>query len=133
MQELINILRTGHHSLVIANKGIYTYDGRGVSDLYRLYTNEPHVLHNASLADKVVGKGAAAIMVTGGVKSVFAEVISEPALALLEQAGVNVSYVNVVPFIINRNGNGRCPVEILCEGSLTAADCMPKIAAFLNG
>lgn len=132
MRELIDILRSGHHSLVIANNGIHTYDGRGVADLYHIYNNEPCLLSGASLADKVVGKGAAAVMACGGVASVYAEVISASAKALLTQSGVSVSYGTEVPYIINRSGDGRCPLESLCENCMTAADCMPKIAAFMN-
>lgn len=133
MQDIVNILRTGRHSLVIDSDGIHNYDGRGVSDLYRLFCHEPQLLHGASLADKVVGKGAAAIMVSGGVRSVFAEVISTPAAALLRQAGVEVAYAVEVPYIVNRTGDGRCPLETLCEDCRTADECMPRIAAFVDG
>ena len=68
MRRLTEILHGGGWSLVVDNGAIRTFSGRGVSDLYGLLTREPETLRGASVADKVVGKGAAALMVLGGVK-----------------------------------------------------------------
>ena len=83
---------------------------RGVADLFRLLREEPQLLRGAFIADKVVGKGAAALMVLGGVEGLFADVVSRPAL------GIAVEYTVVVPGIMNRAGTGTCPVEQLCAG-----------------
>lgn len=77
---------------------------------------EPQLLRGAFIADKVVGKGAAALMVLGGVEGLFADVVSRPALELLAGAGIAVEYTVVVPNIVNRAGTGTCPVEQLCAG-----------------
>ena len=45
---------------------------RGVADLFRLLREEPQLLRGAFIADKVVGKGAAALMVLGGGEGLFA-------------------------------------------------------------
>ena len=37
-----------------------------------------------------------------------------------------------VPHIINRAGDGICPVERLCAGARTAAECLPLIEGFLT-
>ncbi len=132
IDKLIEILHRGNHSLVIDNGTIHTYDGRGVSDLYHIYTTEPQILNGSTLADKVIGKGAAALMILGGIKAVYADVISIPALNLLNDAHVTVDYSKLVPNIINRAGTGICPVEKLCEGCHTAADCLPLIKEFVN-
>lgn len=132
MNQLTEILHRGNHSLVIDNGTIHTYNGRGVSDLYHIYTTEPQILNGSTLADKVVGKGAAALMILGGIKAVYADVISIPALNLLNDAHIQVKYANVVPNIINRAGTGVCPVEQLCKDCHTAADCLPLISEFLN-
>ena len=70
--ELIRILQDGNHSLVVAGDGIRTFDGRGISDLYDLLTEHPGWLRGASVADKVVGKGAAALLILGGVSNAAA-------------------------------------------------------------
>lgn len=79
---------------------------RGVADLFRLLREEPQLLRGAFIADKVVGKGAAALMVLGGVEGLFADVVSRPALELLAGAGIAVEYTVVVPGIMNRAGTG---------------------------
>ena len=78
---------------------------RGVADLFRLLHEEPQLLRGAFIADKVVGKGAAALMVLGGVEGLFADVVSRPALELLAGAGIAVEYTVVVPNIVRRDGH----------------------------
>lgn len=132
IDHLVEILHAGNHSLVVNNGTIHTYDGRGVSDLYRIYTNESQLLKDSILADKVVGKGAAALMVLGKISQIHADVISRPALSMLETNGIVVTYSKLVDNIINRQGTGICPVETLCLDCETAEECLPKISFFLN-
>ena len=133
MEDLIRLLHNGHHSLVVANGEVRTFDGRGISDLYALLTDDPGLLRGASVADKVVGKGAVALMVLGGVLEVYAGVISTPALDLFRKSDIIVRFGQEVPNIINRAGDGICPVEQLCRDSETAADCLPLIKEFITG
>ena len=104
---------------------------RGVIDLYTLLTVSPGRMRGALVADKVVGKGAAALMSAGGVAELYADVISIPALDLLRRAGIAVSYGECVPNIINRAGTGICPVEALCTDCTTADECLPLIEKFI--
>lgn len=93
MGELVSLLHEGGYSLVLQKDGkIHTFSERGVADLYRLRSENPELLQGAFLADKVVGKGAAALMILGGVAELHADVISEPALSLLAESPVRVSY-----------------------------------------
>ena len=132
MQDLIDILHRGNHSLVVANGVVATFDGRGVADLHKVLYESPGLLAGARVADKVVGKGAAALMILGKVAAVYADVISMPALKLLEGSTATVTYGRVVPNIINRAGDGICPVETLCLGCNTAEECLPLITRFIN-
>lgn len=72
------VIRSGNETRV--------FHERGVKDLYRLLKEEPEFLSGAFVADKVVGKAAAALMILGGVKEIFANIISQPACELLEKA-----------------------------------------------
>jgi len=132
MDRLIRLVKEENHSLAVLNGGVTTYDGRGVSDLFRLLTDGKQRLRGATVADKVVGKGAAALMISGGVSEVFALTISAPALALLDGAGIKTGYDVLVPNIINRAGTDICPVEKLCKDCRTAAECLPLIEKFVN-
>ena len=132
-QELITQLHALQCSCIIHNNGATrTFHERGVKDLHRLLTQEPEILSGASLADKVVGKGAAALMISGGVAWVYADVISQAAMVLFEQSRVEVQYAEIVPNIINRAGTDICPVEKLCRDCQTAAECLPLIDKFIK-
>lgn len=131
--QLANTLKDGNHSLVLFKDGkIEIFDGKGVADLHKLYTTRPEALNGAVAADKVIGKGAAAIMIAGGVREVFAEVISFGAIKLFGQTDITLFYDKAVDHIINRKGDGWCPVERLCADAATAAECLPIITRFIN-
>lgn len=85
----------------------------------------------ASVADKVVGKGAAALLILGGVRELFAGVVSTSALGLLKDSGIPVRFSQEVAHIVNRKGDGVCPVETLCKECTTAAQCLPLIREFV--
>lgn len=132
MKDLADILHDGGYSLVVANGDIRTFDGRGVSDLYQLLENDSGFLNGASVADKVVGKAAASMMVLAKVKEVHADVVSQPALDLLESNRVRVTYGNIVPYIINRTGADLCPLETRCLPCMTLQECFVQIRAFME-
>lgn len=104
---------------------------RGVKDLFRILNESPEVLKGAFVADKVVGKGAAVLMVKGGVARVYTDVISRPALETFRRYGVEVAYGTLTDNIINRRGDGICPVESLCMG-LDIDDSLAQIARFIE-
>ena len=132
-QELITQLHALQCSCIIRNNGTTrTFHERGVKDLHRLLMQEPEILSGASLADKVVGKGAAALMIAGEVAWVYADVISQAAMELFEQSQVEVQYGEIVPNIINRAGKDICPVEKLCRDCKTAVECLPLIDKFIK-
>lgn len=133
MEELINLLHAGNYSCVIANKEkIRTFTQRGIADLYDLLLSEPDFLKEALIADKVVGKGAAALMILGGIKELYTDLISTKALELFRQWNIEVSFAEEVPFIWNRDRTGGCPVETLCDNVESPADMLPLIRNFIE-
>lgn len=133
MEELIRLLNEGGYSCVVRHGDeARTFSRRGVADLYDLYRTDRDFLQGAWLADKVVGKGAAALMVLGGVARVWTRVISTPALSLLRNGGVEVDFAEEVPCIINRTRTGRCPLETLCDVSDNPAALYPVIESFVS-
>lgn len=134
MKQLINILHDEGLTLVVksADGTLNRYSQRGVKDLLTLVTESPEVLHDALIADKAVGKAAAACMAVGGVRHVHADVMSEPALALLQAHGVKAEYGQLVDHIINRAGTGWCPMEQLSRDIDDPATIIQKVKAFFN-
>ena len=76
IKELIGILHRGNHTLVIENEKIVTFNNRGIVDLFNILNRNDTFLKGAVVADKVVGKGAAALMILGMINEVHADVIS---------------------------------------------------------
>lgn len=81
---------------VLHNGRIRTYRGRGIRFLYNILNEEPEVFLGAKVAVKVIGGTAAKTMIDGGVTELYAQMISERALAKLESSSVKVSYDKVV-------------------------------------
>lgn len=132
MDELIKLLHEGGYSCVIRREEIRTFTQWGVADLYDLLNREPEFLHGAQVADKVIGKAAAALMVLGGVREIYTDIISEPALAVLKQADIKVACAQVVSRIRNRSRTGWCPLETICYEVESPEDMYPMIRDFVE-
>jgi len=133
MKELIETLHTGNYSCVIRSLNeTYTFSQRGVADLYDMVNNKTDFLNGSLIADKVVGKAAASLMILGGITELYAEIISSSALALLRDAGISVDFGREVPFIENRDKDDWCPLEKICYNETSADDILPRITEFIN-
>ena len=134
MKQLIEILHDEGLTLVVRseNGDIHRFTQRGVKDLVTLVGERPEVLQGAFIADKAVGKAAAACMVVGGVKHIHADVMSEPALALLNAHGIKAEYGQLVDHIINRAGTDWCPMERLSRDIDDPTVIIQKIKDFFS-
>ena len=134
MKQLIDILHSEGLTLVVKSGDgtIHRFTQRGVKDLLTLVTTAPEVLHGAIIADKAVGKAAAACMVQGGVKQVWADVMSEPAMTLLRAYRVEAECGTLVDHIINRAGTDWCPMERLSREIDDPATIIQKIQDFFT-
>lgn len=135
MDRLKERLHSGHYSCVIsaADGTVRTFNRRGITDLFIILKNEPEMLREASVADKVVGKAAAALLISGGVSRVYADIISSPALDLLQEHGIEVTYAIGTDHIDNRDGTGWCPMELLSRDENNPETIKDKVEQFLRG
>lgn len=134
MQSLrIRLDKTEVRGAVMSAQGeVREFNRKGVIDLFTLVTEEPDFLRGGKIADRVIGKGAALLLLKACIAEVFAYVISEPALEVLQRNGVKVSYITLQPNIINRTGDGICPVEMLTANISSPDEAYLKIKEFLN-
>ena len=115
----------------VCGERVLTYSGRTVKQLLALA--EGDALKGASVADKIVGKAAALLLIKCGVKEVYAKTASRAAEAVLKRHGVPFSYGVMTDCILNRDGTGPCPMEATvadiedCELAFTALNA--KVAA----
>jgi iron complex outermembrane receptor protein len=132
MKQLRQKLHDEQCSCVVRNgSDVRVFRQRGVADLLYLYDNDRAFLAGAEIADKVVGKAAAALMVLGGVRHLYAATISTPALQLLASHGVQTEYGHETEHIINRAGTDWCPLEKLSRDEAAPAVILQKIRTFL--
>lgn len=110
------ILLKENHTIVILKKdaSVITSDNRGVSPLIKLLKEDKLQLQDSIIADKVIGKAAALLMIYGNVKEVYTPIISSPAIKIFNINNVKIYYDKEVDRIINRKGDGLCPMETLC-------------------
>ena len=133
MDELIRILHEGCLSLVVGKgRSIHTFSGRGVSDLCKLLKNDPELLRGAMVADKAVGKAAAGLLICGQVEAVYADIISSPALAMLQQYGIQANYGQLVHHIKNRAGDDWCPMERACFDLASPEEIRKKVMPLIG-
>lgn len=127
--KLIELLHEKGCSLVLEDKqgNVRSFYKTGVRDLEYLLDNEPEILKGAVVADKVVGKAAAGMMAYGGVKEVYAEVLSRKALPLLEDNGIRYSCGKLVDQIIIPQGDTRCPLEEIVSTAVTAGETVMRL------
>jgi len=121
-------------TLCVVNAGqiVFTSKDKGIVPLYKAITDRPAVFCAAVVADKVIGKAAAMILVGLGVGEVDTEVISKPAEAVLANAGVAVHYRQLVERIENRTGTGLCPAESLAMDAANVEELLPRVREFLT-
>ena len=115
MNFLVELLHNGGYTLVVEHGDeVRTFSQRGVADLMDLLEKDPEFLQGAWIADKVVGKAAAALMIKGGVVRLHTDTLSQPAFDLFDKDGsIQVECDQLVPYIENRKKDGWCPLEKL--------------------
>lgn len=123
MHTLLKILNDENLTCIVEQDGnIYKDTANGIRPILRLY--EEQQLTNAIVADRVIGKAAAMLIVLGGARELHTMIISEHACTYLKKHNVSFTYERCVPYIINRNKDGMCPME------QTVLDCDDEQEAY---
>ena len=131
-QDAIDTLHRENCSCVILKDNELTIcKGPGISDLLRLLKTEPEKLQGAFVADKVIGKAAAALLILGEVDSIYTDLISDGAIELLRKSPVKVSFSERVSIIMNRTKDNICPMENVCSVANRPQECYERINEFL--
>lgn len=91
---------------------------RGVKPLME-WIGQKKDLTDACAADRVVGSAAASLYALLGACAVYGSVMSENGIRVLRENGILYDYGEKVPQILNRRGDGLCPME---KASRDAAD-----------
>lgn len=117
-------------ALILHSGASKVYFDRGVKPLLEALSRGE--LCGAALCDKVVGKAAAMLAVCGGLSALHALLISAPAMAVLERAGVPYTFDGKCERIVNRRGDGLCPMESAVMDTDEPRDALPRIERVLK-
>lgn len=99
---------------------LLTSELSGVRPLLTWLDTQPEALKGAAVADRVIGKAAAWLMVKGGASQVYGRLVSQPAAQCLTDHGIPLIYDSLVPRIQNRDKTGLCPMETATLSAATA-------------
>ena len=108
-------------NLVIVKGGqiLFSSRERGVAPFFQAVQSMGKSLHNAAVADRIVGSAVAMLCLHARITSVYAGIASQGALDMLKEQGVTISSKSTVPYISNYDGTDLCPFEKLarsCQG-----------------
>ena len=132
IEKAKEILINGEYTCVLHN-GHETYSSnlKGVKPLLDFLSSEKD-FSGFSSADKVVGAGAAHLYVLLRVENIWAGIISQSAKEILEENKIQFSFKKQVPFIINRSGDGVCPIEQAVKGLQNSKEALSVITETLK-
>lgn len=110
-----SILEQKKLNLVMVKEGqvLFSSTERGIAPFFQAVEGIGKGLHNAAVADRIVGLAAAMLCLHARITSVYGGIVSRGALDLLKKRGVAASSGNTVPHISNYDGTDLCPFEKL--------------------
>lgn len=107
-QALKELLTDGCVMVYQNGEHITTLYEHGIKNILKLADSG---CQGGAVADIIVGKAAAMVMAYMKIESVWASLISRPALEVFEQFQISCQYDKAVDLIKNRRGDGLCPME----------------------
>lgn len=110
--KAVEILKK-HNYTCVALKDDFEYHSKktGISPLLDPMLEDELYFKDMKIADKVIGKSAAMLLIKSQVKHIYAVVLSEHAKKILDVYGIPYNYEKLVPYIVNRTKDGMCPME----------------------
>jgi len=78
-----------------------------------------------------VGKAVALVAAHSGIATIDTPLASEAAALFLKRRGIPLRATSVVPLILNRRGDGPCPLEALTQPLEDPAAAVTKLREFL--
>lgn len=133
LQKYSAMLRDRELSCIILKNDevIYTSTFIGVKPLL-LFMQEGTILgenDTLTLIDKVIGKAALLLAVKCGIDRIYTPILSEEALAAADHYHISVEAEKIVPHIVNRAKDGKCPIETSVIGTLDLDEAESNIRA----
>ena len=110
-QAIAQLYREDVSCVIVRNGEVLTSGLFGIKPLMQHLRVDRRFFEGAIIADKVIGKAAAMLLVDSGIAEIYGAVMSESAAELLKACGIPFGYGELVPMIENRTHDGMCPME----------------------
>jgi len=128
------ILIEEDQAMVVVKNGevIFKSIDRGIKPMYILSTEMKDKARGASLADRVIGKGAALLCGYTEINEVYTELMSEGGMDTLKKYNIPFTMAKTCPYIKNRDKSGYCPIENMSMDIDDPVLLLEKIKVFLT-
>lgn len=113
--EQVKKIQIDHDYSFVAMVGQEVYCSReaGIRPIMKLLAEDIDVLKGAIVSDRVIGRAAALLLAYAGIQNLYAGIMSQYGAEVLKQAGISFAAGKEVEYIVNRTGDGMCPMEQL--------------------
>ncbi len=120
-------------SLAVVKNGkvLFKSHEKGIKPIYTLALEGLKGVEGSSLADRVIGKGAAILCKHIGIKEVYGLLMSQAAMEVLDKGAIKFSYEKSCPYIKNRDNTGLCPIEKISLETENVYELLDRIGKFL--
>ena len=127
-------LNRSSDSLVVVKDGniLISKQKGGIRPLFDAVSELGDEMEGSCVADKVMGKAAAALCISAGVKGVYTPVMSRAAKGLLANNGIIHSTHLLAPWILNKDRSDLCPLEKLTMGTDNWKDIVEIVKEFVS-
>ncbi|MFA5577175.1 MAG: DUF1893 domain-containing protein [Tissierellaceae bacterium] len=119
--------------IVVVKDGklIFKSRDRGIGPIYSLAVDMKEEAYKSSLADKIIGKGAALLCTYIGIEELYGKLISENGIGVLDRHQIPYSMDSSCPYIMNREKTDYCPIEKLSLDTEEAEVLLKRVENFL--
>lgn len=127
MERAKQILADGGYTCVLCKgKTVVSSSHRGVKPLLD-FLESGEDFSGFCAADKVVGRATAFLYCLLGVAAVHAQVLSKPALQVLQNSHIAITWDRLVEGIRNRENTGPCPMEHATQSTESPEEALAAI------
>ncbi|NLJ74289.1 MAG: DUF1893 domain-containing protein [Firmicutes bacterium] len=134
LQIALDLFQEESLGLVIVKEGQVLYSGveQRLLPLFKALEGLGERAWGSSVADKVIGRAAAMLLVCAEVKSCYSPLGSQGALEILQSNHIPAHFEEVVPQILDTSGLRTCPMERLVDGITDPAEGRLKLCQFFQ-
>lgn len=111
---------------------IFKSGGKGIRPLYELVKENVELISNASVADKVVGRGAALLYSLLNIKELYINLVSEEGMKVLDNYKISYIAHGKCDYIMNNSKDDYCPIEKLSLGLEEPETLIKELDKFFN-